>query len=132
MSKHVLGTQILDSPYKMIAADANNSVSITTFDMVQIRKVILGIDDQFPNNTSWRFVDRDYLFSDPSNPFNDEFPELININVLEESRLDADFISIKVGDVNGTALPNVNAIEHRNIRDTFFFEVAAEQLEKNL
>jgi hypothetical protein len=35
ISKHILGLEPLDSPYKMIAADANKSGSITTFDIVE-------------------------------------------------------------------------------------------------
>ncbi|MDW8231136.1 MAG: hypothetical protein RMJ33_14985, partial [Saprospiraceae bacterium] len=43
INKHILGLEPLNSPYKMIAADANNSRSITTFDIVELRKLILGI-----------------------------------------------------------------------------------------
>src|SRR5690606_38908605 len=43
ISKHILGSEPLNSPYKMIAADANKSGSITTFDIVEFRKLILGI-----------------------------------------------------------------------------------------
>ncbi|MBK7410672.1 MAG: hypothetical protein IPJ40_23035 [Saprospirales bacterium] len=82
ISRHILGIQPLDSPYKMIAADANKSNSVTTLDMVHIRKVILQIEPGFPNNTSWRFVDKDYVFPNPSNPFAATFPEVINYNNL--------------------------------------------------
>jgi hypothetical protein len=37
MSKHILGVESLDSPYKLIAADVNRQ-RITTLDMIQIRK----------------------------------------------------------------------------------------------
>ncbi|RME94857.1 MAG: hypothetical protein D6772_13995, partial [Bacteroidetes bacterium] len=40
VSKHVLGVQPLDSPYKLIAADVNRSGSITTLDVIQMRKII--------------------------------------------------------------------------------------------
>ena len=43
MSKHILGAQLLDSPYKMIAADVNRSGTITAFDMVQLRQLILNV-----------------------------------------------------------------------------------------
>ncbi|MBK7937144.1 MAG: hypothetical protein IPJ82_08605 [Lewinellaceae bacterium] len=75
ISKHILGLEPLNSPYKMIAADANKSNSITTFDIVEIRKLILGIYNELPNNTSWRFVDKDYVFPQPTNPFATTFPE---------------------------------------------------------
>jgi hypothetical protein len=106
---HILGMQLLNSPYKLIAADANNSGGVTTFDMVVIRKIILLIDDQFPNNTSWRFVDKDYVFQTPQNPWSDPagFPEVMNYNDMTTSSLSADFVAIKIGDVNGSALTNL-------------------------
>lgn len=68
------GIKPLNSPYKMIAADANHSNSITTFDVVEIRKLILGIYSKFPNNTSWRFATR-ILCSQTANSFTTPFPE---------------------------------------------------------
>ncbi|MDV7395419.1 hypothetical protein RZS08_28795, partial [Arthrospira platensis SPKY1] len=41
ITRHILGIQMLNSPYKIIAADANRSNSVTTSDMVEIRKLIL-------------------------------------------------------------------------------------------
>ncbi|MBK8425771.1 MAG: hypothetical protein IPL27_07220 [Lewinellaceae bacterium] len=68
IAKHILGLEPLTTPYKMIAADANRSGSITSFDIVEFRKLILGIYDELPNNTSWRFVDKTYSFPNPANP----------------------------------------------------------------
>ena len=107
ISKHILGVQALNSPYKIIAADANKSNSVTTFDLVEIRKLILFINTEFPNNTSWRFVDANHNFSNPANPFAAAFPEVININNLTVDQLAADFVAIKVGDVNGNAAVNL-------------------------
>ena len=106
ISKHILGNQALDSPYKIIAADANASNSITTFDLVLIRQLILNITNEFPTNTSWRFVDKDFAFPNPANPFATTFPETISFNSLSSDELTADFISVKVGDVNSSAIPN--------------------------
>ncbi|MEZ4952565.1 MAG: cohesin domain-containing protein [Saprospiraceae bacterium] len=108
ISRHILAIEPLDSPYKMIAADINNSQSITTFDLVSLRKVILYINDVFPNNSSWRFVDKNYTFPVPNNPWAEVFPEVININNMLTSVNDADFKAIKIGDINGSATPNNN------------------------
>jgi hypothetical protein len=102
ITRHILGIELLNSPYKLIAADANNSGSISTLDVVNIRKVILGIDLNFPNNTSWRFIDESYDFPNPTNPWAPGFPEVINLNNLDQDT-EASFIGIKVGDVNGSA-----------------------------
>ncbi|TNE57761.1 MAG: hypothetical protein EP344_10785, partial [Bacteroidetes bacterium] len=104
INKHILGLTPLNSPYKMIAADANNSRSITTFDIVELRKLILGIYTGLPDNTSWRFVDNSYVFPNPANPFEEIFSEAKQIANLQVSIQDQDFISVKVGDVNGNAL----------------------------
>lgn len=105
ISKHILGTQAFDNPYKYIAADANRSNTITTFDLVAIRKLILQIDITFANNTSWRFIDKDFVFPNAQNPFQTVFPELLNYNNLSGDVIDANFIGIKIGDVNFSADP---------------------------
>ncbi|MFK7775408.1 MAG: cohesin domain-containing protein [Saprospiraceae bacterium] len=105
ISKHILGTQLLNSPYKAIAADANKSGSISTLDIVQLRKMILHIDDQLQYNTSWRFVAADFVFTYPNNPFADNFPEVKDIANLSNDEA-INFIGIKIGDVNNTAMAN--------------------------
>ncbi len=106
ISRHILDIESLDSPYKIIAADVNHSESVTTLDIVELRRLILNITTAFPNNTSWRFVDRDFIFVDESNPFQTTFPEVISFNDFTDDELAADFVAIKVGDVNCSALAN--------------------------
>jgi hypothetical protein len=118
MTKHILGVQKLNSPYKMIAADINKSETITTFDLVQLRKLILHIDDNFANNTSWRFVDKNFDFPNPENPFETIFPEILNFNNVDVNELHADFIGVKIGDVNGNASPyDLTNSDDRNVTD---------------
>lgn len=105
VQKHILGLIPLDSPYKLIAADANNSTTITTLDIVEMRKVILQINTAFTNNTNWRFVDANYTFQDPENPLLEDFPEIIHIPNLV-SLTNVAFVAIKVGDLNNSALGN--------------------------
>jgi hypothetical protein len=104
ISRHILGVQPFDSPYKIIAADVNRSGTVSTFDNVLIRKVILQIDPDFGANTSWRFIPADYIFPNPSNPFAPTFPEWIELDASQSPVMDADFIGIKIGDVNNSAL----------------------------
>jgi hypothetical protein len=103
LQKHILGISPLPSPYKIIAADINHSNSVTAFDMVELRKVILHINDVFPNNHSWRFVKSDYVFPNPQNPFVQDFPEEYEINDLPTGTMLANFVGIKIGDLNGNA-----------------------------
>lgn len=105
IQKHILGRDLLSTPYKIIAADINRSGTVTTLDLIQLRKMILNINQTFPSNTSWRFVDADYRFPDPTNPWLEPFPEIKNINNLEGEEV-TDFIAIKIGDLNGNVQPN--------------------------
>ncbi len=93
ISKHILGIEALDSPYKMIAADINNSGSISTIDMVELRKLILFIDTEFQNNTSWRFVDAEFVFPNASNPWATSFPEIFSVNDLNGQALLTSLVS---------------------------------------
>jgi hypothetical protein len=106
ISKHILGQTVFTSPYKMIAADANKSNTITTLDIVELRRLILGISSEFSNNTSWRFVPRQFVFTNPNDAFATPFPESISVMNAQGSQWTSDFVGIKVGDVNDTALPN--------------------------
>lgn len=104
--RHILDVALLDSPYKLIAADINASYSITTYDLVVLQKLILNIIDELPNNnTSWRFVPADYVFANPQNAQAENFPEEIVVNNLLGNVWEQDFIGIKVGDVNGSVDP---------------------------
>jgi hypothetical protein len=106
ISRHILGLEPLHSPYQQIAADANKSSSITTFDIVELRKLILGIYQQLPGNTSWRFVDKAFVFPNPDNAFQTTFPEQISVANALSSHMDDSFVGVKIGDVNGTAIAN--------------------------
>ncbi|MCI4650971.1 T9SS type A sorting domain-containing protein, partial [Phaeodactylibacter sp.] len=130
ISKHILGVEPLNSPYKRIAADANNSGSITTLDLIQLRKLILSISTELPNNTSWRFVEASYVFPNPENPWQEAFPEVVNINNLPATGISgADFIAVKIGDVSGDVVANsFTAIDERGFDGSFQLETADESL----
>lgn len=100
IQRHILGLQKLDSPYKVIAADVNNSEVVTAIDLIELRKLILGIYDKFPANESWRFVSTDQSFTDIESPW--PFSEEISIHEIGQDEMYNDFVGVKVGDVNGS------------------------------
>ncbi|MBK8920548.1 MAG: hypothetical protein IPM81_03430 [Saprospirales bacterium] len=106
INKHILGLQPFATPYAYIAADANNSRSISTFDLVELRKLILGIYTELPENTSWRFVDRNYVFPNPADPFQEQFPETKSVWNIQASQMEDDFVAVKIGDVNSNSIAN--------------------------
>ncbi len=115
IQKHILGLEQLDSPYKIIAADADNSQSITAIDLIELRKLILGIYDELPRNDSWRFVEARQTFIDPLNPWLVDLQETYPINQLDRD-VAIDFIGVKIGDVNSTVVANAQSevIENRS------------------
>ena len=128
ITKHILGTKKLDSPYKLIAADANRSNSVTALDLIQLRKLVLSVNRELAANTSWRFVPASYSFPDPTNPWAQYFPEILNYNDLETAVLTGDFIAIKIGDVNGNATPNSTVAENRSLVGQFNLNVEDQSL----
>lgn len=123
ISKHILGISPFKSPYQYIAADVNKSGTITAYDIVQLRQVILKIIPEFPNNQSWRFIDNSYQFT-TNNPLEEPFPESVLIEELPEEQMGINFIGVKIGDINGNAL--VNRLEPstgRTIKDILEFQV---------
>ena len=108
IQKHILGMEQLDSPYKLIAADVDNNEDISAIDLIELRKLILGIYVELPGNSSWRFIDALYDFPDIQDPWAAEFPEKYIIEDLT-SDMDIDFIGVKIGDVNGSVTANSNS-----------------------
>jgi Dockerin type I domain len=107
IQRHILGIVELDSPYKLIAADVNNSEKITAADLVELRKVILGVQTEFSKNRSWRFVDVAHRFVDPRHPF--PFIDYVHMSNVDYDVAGIDFMAVKIGDVNGSSKTNVNS-----------------------
>ena len=130
ITNHILGKKPLDSPYKLIAADANNNGNVTTADLAEIRKVILHIKPTFSNTTSWRFVEKNYVFPNPANPWSAPFPEVCNMQNISKN-MNVEFIGIKVGDVSGDVQAN-NAVaaQSRNAVGKLQFVTADKSLQK--
>ncbi|MEN0004311.1 MAG: carboxypeptidase regulatory-like domain-containing protein [Bacteroidota bacterium] len=96
-AKHILGIQMLDSPYRILAADVNQSGTVTTLDVVTMRSLILAMSSELPDGVEWIFVPANYTFPSPTNPF----PFTPNNSItLTQSISDANFIGVKLGNIN--------------------------------
>ena len=113
IQRHILGIQKLDSPYKLIAADANDDTKVTASDLTDLRKLILGITNELPKNASWRFPVTAQTM-DAENPF--PFVERIAISQINANMTDQNFVAVKIGDVNGNVSTNITnpVVEARN------------------
>ncbi len=121
IQKYLLGNLEFESPYYYIAADINKSNSISSVDLVELRKLILGIYTEFPNNTSWRMIDKGFTFPNGINPLDMEFPESYQILDLTNDMI-IDFVGVKVGDVNGNASENIgeSIVDQRQTLELFY------------
>ncbi|MBK9639877.1 MAG: hypothetical protein IPO72_00940 [Saprospiraceae bacterium] len=99
IQKHILGQTPLNSAYKLIAADVNNSGSVTAADMSELRKLILGLTSEFSKVKSWTFVPAGYVFPDANNPWN--APRTSSL-MLDNNKV-VDFVAVKMGDVTNDA-----------------------------
>jgi len=130
IQQHLLGIKTFDNPYKVIAADINNSESISASDLLQLRKLILGIYSELPSNNSWRFVDAAYEFAEVNNPF--PFDDKLDMETMMEDYMDADFIAVKIGDVNNSASTNLKSGKNANTRSNKILSVQDQYLEEGI
>lgn len=105
IQRHILGQQPLDSPYKMIAADVNGDDYITAVDLIELRKLILGVNDVLTQSGSWKLVNADNQLS-LNDPWN--YSETRTIEDLIADMMEEDFIAVKMGDVNGSVVANAS------------------------
>ncbi|MEM6378772.1 MAG: T9SS type A sorting domain-containing protein, partial [Bacteroidota bacterium] len=106
LAQHITKRKPLTDPYRQIAADVNGDNRISTLDIITLQKLIINRQDVVPTNESWRFVPKDFVFPDPTDIFDNGFPEFKDIRGLKEDYWSADFVAIKVGDVNQSFYPD--------------------------
>ncbi len=96
--RHILGQSIITDRCKLIAADANGDGSITALDLFIIRRLILGVIEEFPQSGSWQF------FKLVSNETNNSINEIQELKFSKEDfPLNyTEIIGVKIGDVNGS------------------------------
>ncbi len=87
LQKHLLGQELLQTTYKMEAADVNNDGRIKVSDLVDMRRLILGINNEFADSDSWRFYDRNTEES------------IFNTESLQVPTT-VDWVGVKIGDLN--------------------------------
>lgn len=97
--KHILGTALFENEAQLLAADVNNTGTITVKDLLDLQKFILGKTNFFPGNTSWRFFPKHWL---------EEGFDWKSLKIGHNLRFDPkifegrryEFTAVKVGDVS--------------------------------
>src|SRR5690606_2346182 len=119
IQQHLLGQKPFTAAEEYIAADVNNSASISSRDMLELRKLILGQYSSFEeiesNQRSWRFVKKDHVFTSPTQPWG--YPEYRDFDPFTQSANNVDFNGIKIGDIDGSASAGFrsNTLAGRNL-----------------
>ena len=98
IQSHILHSSLLNSPYKLIAADVTNNGEVTALDIIYIKRLILGLDITFPGNKLWAFADTSSDNFDPFHPL--QYKESISLTGLLANKTNQNFIGVKLGDVN--------------------------------
>ena len=98
IQSHILKKVILNSPYKLIAADVNSDGTVNGTDIALIKSLILKHITKFAGNKLWAFVDSNYTFTAPTKPF--PFHDSISIAAINANQTGKNFIGVKLGDVN--------------------------------
>ena len=94
---HLLGKEKFTSPYQIIAADVNGSNSVTTLDLVEMQKVVLGINQTFTSGLNWLIIPESYDLT--NNPF--AYKTSVDV-ALTDQDMNLNFIGVKVGDVDNS------------------------------
>lgn len=98
--RHILGVEKFTHVYQYLAADVNNDQKITPADLLEMRKLIMGITERFTHRPSWIFINEAQINAD-INPWKmlDYYTILPGKSDINDLR----FTAIKVGDVSGAA-----------------------------
>ena len=105
ITRHLLNLDPFTSSYTLLAADVNNDNVVSSVDLVQMVRAIVGLSSDFSNNTTWRFVDAAQAVDDGqmiANPV-EEITLTVNSDMTG-----VDFIGVKIGDVNDDANLDMN------------------------
>jgi hypothetical protein len=106
VQKHILNREILKSPFKMLAADVNNSGSISTSDLILLKRALLGLTTSFEKVPIWQFVPLENGFMNIAAPLLGLNLNAFMVQNLQSPILDKDFIGVKAGDINNSASVN--------------------------
>ncbi|MEZ4984365.1 MAG: choice-of-anchor Q domain-containing protein [Saprospiraceae bacterium] len=101
IKQHVLGITPLNNGFKTIAADVNETNTVTNADAVIIQQALLGSAGagNLLDNPAWAFVDSAHVFANANAPWG--YP---STSVLANMAMDTvvNFVGVKMGDVDGT------------------------------
>ena len=101
VQRHILGLITFEEEGKLIAADVNFDGQVTAKDLVQMRRVLLGTDDEYTDGNEWVFYSAESMAQYEGL---DIFNASQEVTITPDNyKLAHDFVGIKAGDVDGSA-----------------------------
>jgi len=107
LQRYILQGQPFKTPYQFLAADIDQSGTISVRDLLELRKLVINLTSKFDKNNSWRFIPTHFVFPDSTNPWQTPFPEEISFPLISKDT-SGSFIAIKIGDLSGDASNDLN------------------------
>ncbi len=106
IQQHILGRSEITDAYEYLAADFNEDQRVTSQDIIQLRRVILGMDTQLPAGREWLFLPTDVAMELP-----EVYPLIESYSLVPAevgSQIALDFIGVRIGDLDGNATVDPN------------------------
>ncbi len=94
---------VIPTPFQLLAADVNQSGTVSSFDAVIMRKWILTINEG-PYYQIWRFATTNFEFPNPLNPGSSGWVDSATV-LLSSDIEDLDWVGVLTGDLNGSGCP---------------------------
>ncbi|MGB5024203.1 MAG: T9SS type A sorting domain-containing protein, partial [Saprospiraceae bacterium] len=115
--KHISGSQPIVNTYKLVAADINSDGAINQIDFDLLYDVVSGAVPYESLPFHWRFVRKAFVFTNPLNPFLNNFDQAFEIPAIAKSLLNVDYMAIRVGELDGITKGVINIqLQDRNAR----------------
>ncbi len=125
IQKHILGKQLFTDTLKWFAADVNRNNNVTSSDISEMRKLILGVKDTFTDALPWYFFRPDWKSVLTKNStFENIMFKGININVYP--KLNGDVLAVKMGDLDlsykNTLVSTSSRLVNKKVKLNYLFD----------
>lgn len=103
IQRHILAIDRFKKPEQFLAADINKDGRISIGDIIDLRKLILGVETKLPNGSNpFRIVETSSLGGNSSNNF--QYKEMVEIKPGQSSSPNTNFTAVKIGDLDKSSL----------------------------
>ncbi len=93
--RHIVWLELFDIPYKLMAADVNESGNVSVADVIKMRRYLAELEELPSGN--WTFVDSSFAITDENWP---DAPECIDVTLWDADLTDSSFVGVRMGDVD--------------------------------